>query len=581
VPLAAKSLGAPLGEAVAEDFDFLRRALLLPVDTLFDGGGSTAFWRPIAHQIYYETVGRLIVAFPGVVAALHAALLSAGTVLLHGTLRRAWTRPQAALAAASPMLAESVRTLLGWPSQFVDLGLFVFVALALHETAARRLPGALAGLLAALLCKEVAVVAGLLLPWWPGLARRDRLRWALGCGALLAVWAAAYLAVRSHAGLALPHGLESDAARSATPVVERLAWGGWNSLRAFASLPLAATPRDGLAAALIAAPPVLAVVAWARRRASGTALRARLPWIAWGVAWFVLASVTLAAIHPLWQPNRHHFGSVGLGIAAVAALGAIGPWLAAALIAARLVLLLMAPGPPARILREPPQTGAFMDFERLVRLQRLMRATRTALHRGFPELPRGARISHHNLPFAAEYAYGGAHALQVWYADTTLGWMRFGEFAADTSAPPVTLVEFEPTHEPQVTLVDPEAMRALVHGSVAAREGRFDEALSALERVGLRADSNARVLRGSAAGVRAFAWLGLSRFDEAGAAAREAVSLCPWSSDARFVLGMLAFRDGDFTRAEAEFDSLIAIQTGDSLAVALRDRARAARAGPR
>ena len=47
VPLALRMLGAPLAEPVAEDFDFLHRALLQGFGSVLDGGGSLAFWRPI------------------------------------------------------------------------------------------------------------------------------------------------------------------------------------------------------------------------------------------------------------------------------------------------------------------------------------------------------------------------------------------------------------------------------------------------------------------------------------------------------------------------------------------------------
>src|SRR5690349_12108444 len=40
LPLVLHSLGAPLGEPVAEDFDFLHRALFGPRAQFFDGGGS-------------------------------------------------------------------------------------------------------------------------------------------------------------------------------------------------------------------------------------------------------------------------------------------------------------------------------------------------------------------------------------------------------------------------------------------------------------------------------------------------------------------------------------------------------------
>ena len=87
LPLVLHTLGAPLGEAVAEDFDFLHRALLQGMGTLLDGGGSEAFWRPVPHQLYYAGLGRLIVSHPGAVATLHIVLLSLGALLLYRTLR--------------------------------------------------------------------------------------------------------------------------------------------------------------------------------------------------------------------------------------------------------------------------------------------------------------------------------------------------------------------------------------------------------------------------------------------------------------------------------------------------------------
>src|SRR6476646_6082249 len=46
VPLVIKSLGGALGEPVADDWDFVAHALFRPF-SFFDGGGSSAFWRPI------------------------------------------------------------------------------------------------------------------------------------------------------------------------------------------------------------------------------------------------------------------------------------------------------------------------------------------------------------------------------------------------------------------------------------------------------------------------------------------------------------------------------------------------------
>jgi len=88
------------------------------------------------------------VASPGTVAAAAPGAARAGRALVYRALRVAWPGPLAAAAASFPLLAESTRTIAGWPTQFVDLGLYLFSALALHEASRRRLPTTLAALLA-------------------------------------------------------------------------------------------------------------------------------------------------------------------------------------------------------------------------------------------------------------------------------------------------------------------------------------------------------------------------------------------------------------------------------------------------
>src|SRR5262249_50798593 len=87
LPLLVRCAGARLGEAVAEDFDFLHRTLFTGMGSLLDGGGSTAFWRPLAHQVYYAALGSLIVSHPRLVATLHVVLLIAGSLLVYRALR--------------------------------------------------------------------------------------------------------------------------------------------------------------------------------------------------------------------------------------------------------------------------------------------------------------------------------------------------------------------------------------------------------------------------------------------------------------------------------------------------------------
>src|SRR5258706_1366055 len=248
LPVVIHAWGAPLGEAVAEDFDFLQRVLFSKTHTLLDGGGSTAFWRPVAHQLYYETFGGLILNHPGMLATLHVLMLALSSLLLYRSFRQAWPGPAAMVVASFPLLSESTRTVISWPSHFVELGVWMFTAIALHQTVARRLWSTMIALLAALLCKEVAVVAAVMLPWMPGLRPRGmqrRLRWQAALGGLTGAWALAYVTIRQRAHLVLPHQLETRADVVATPLLARLWWAVDNSVRALFSLPAVETPWVG------------------------------------------------------------------------------------------------------------------------------------------------------------------------------------------------------------------------------------------------------------------------------------------------------------------------------------------------
>jgi hypothetical protein len=584
LPLVLHTLGAPLGEAVAEDFDFLHRALLQGMGTLLDGGGSEAFWRPVPHQLYYAGLGRLIVSHPGAVATLHIVLLSLGALLLYRTLRPAWPGPMAVAAASFPLLAESTRTLVSWPSQFVDVGLFLFSALALHEASRRRLPTSLVALLAALLCKELAVVTAAFLPLMPspeGRGYRERLRWGLAAGALVAIWAAAYVAVRHTAGLSLPHHLESDAALRATPLAARLAWALRGSAKAIMSLDLVPGPRDAWAAVAILALLALGVALSLGSRRAWARLRSVLPWSIWGLAWFFGASAVLGTIFPLWQPNRSQFGSIGLGIAAVALVYAARPWLVAVLLAIRLAFLVLSPGPALTVTTEPPATGAFMDFPHLSRLQRLMRDVRVALRRRFPAVPHGTRVVQHNLPHAAEYAFGGDRALRVWYRDSTLRWERFEAFRADPGMEPATIVEFQPGRAQEIALVDPAAMRAQLEGYRLLVGGRWAGSIAMLDRAdALQHDTLAVVFRAYDASRRALCLGQLGHPAQAEAQARIALAMDPADPNNRYILAtVLALAERD-EAALAELDTLLVATPDDRDALALRNTI-AARAGTR
>ncbi len=579
LPLLVRCAGAPLGEPVAEDFDFLHRTLFTGMGSLLDGGGSSAFWRPVAHQVYYATLGPLIVSAPHAVAAVHALLLAAGALLVHRALRPQLGGATACVAATFPAFAESTRTLVGWPTQFVDVGLYFFSALAVHEASRRRLPGALLAGLMALFCKELAVVTVLLLPWMPGAWKPgERRRWLIACGALLLVWAAAYLAVRQSAHLTLPHGIEQTPALLATPALERVAWAFRGSLRALASLTLLPGAHDVWALSLgvaLAGALAFAAVALPAARAR---LVARRAWLVWGMTWFALATTALSPIHPLWQPNRSHFGATGAGIAAAVVLEAVHPALAGAMVLARLGLLAVAPAAADRIAEEPARTGAFMDFAQLSRLQRFMAETRRALRREYPTAAPHTNLVAMNLPRGLSYALGGDRAAQVWYRDSTLRMVTFRRLAQDSTLAMLAGVQFQPRADVQVVLLSPAAMRAQDQGYRQLQARNWTAAVEALARAdSLEPDADHRVFHGNNAGYRSLALLQLGRTVEAEREARQALTMDDRDQNAYRVLASALALQGRLDEAAALAIRIESIYAGEPWVEDLRANIAAAR----
>jgi hypothetical protein len=575
--LVAHSVGAPLGEPVAEDFDFLARALLSGNHTLLDGGGSQAFWRPVSHQLYYLIFGRLMLAAPWAMALVHALLMALAVWLVYRALRPAMSGPAAAVAASFPVLAESTRTVLSWPSQFVDLGLWVFTAWALYETSRGRLWRAMAALALALGSKELAVVGAALLPWVPAIGPRgirERLRWAAGLGAVALVWGVLYVWVRRTAHLELPHHLESSAQIAQAGLLARYQWAWFNSVRAIMSLPLVRAPYEwAIGWALGALIGIALVLVWRRRRSRSW--DACWQWVAWGLAWFALASATLVVIYPLWQPNRSGYGSLGLGVALAVLLELAHPVLLAVLVAIRVGAFASSPGPMAQVWSSAPETGAFMDFDHLVRLQKLMEAVRLALRHSYPTLPRGTLVCQNDLPLRSEYAFGKSLALQCWYRDSTLQWVRFDHFQADTSLHPVTIVQYQPRHTPMIALADPDAMRLLLQCAEPLAHAQWRETLAMVDRAeSLQVDKDARVMFAMMEVRRSIALAGLERWQDSEQQARLSMVDWPANPAGRYWISFALYGQNRWSDAATELDTLFHERQPDTLAITLAKAVR-------
>jgi tetratricopeptide (TPR) repeat protein len=583
VPLVVRSLGAPLGVPVADDWDFVHRALLTGERSLLDGGGSSAFWRPIPHQIYYQLCSSLMLARPLAIAALHTGLLSLMVLLAYRAARTRLPAPAAAVVGSFPLLAESTRAIVAWPSHMVELSFLFFSVLALHEAAFRRLPTSVLALIAALLSKEVAVVTAALLPWvpapapgaeaaGPSSARRERLRWIACSAAVTLAWGLAYLAVRNAQGLHLPHDLESAPGTVGTPWLARYAWALVNSLRASLSLPMERTPWEPAAWGGLLVIVGVAVGILVRQPRARARLRASVPVAAFGMLWFLAAAAPLTVVYPFWMPHRSIFGGLGLALALAATLGATRSALLAGLVALRLATLALSPAPPAAVTPLPPPGGAFLDFEKLVRLQRLMVETRRALQERHPALARGARVGLLRPPIMSEYAYGGGLALEAWYRDSTLRWLRYEEFSRHPEMELEAIVLYESDRKPQVMLVEPSAMRHYLQAGEDLSREDWATALADLATAdSLQGDRTARMFTSNVAGRRALCRLSMGRSIEAERDAREALALWRECGDARYVLASVLAFSGRGEAARAELDTLVRLYPNDLSALALRD----------
>jgi tetratricopeptide (TPR) repeat protein len=305
-------------------------------------------------------------------------------------------------------------------------------------------------------------------------------------------------------------------------------------------------------------------------------LRRAAPWAAWGAAWFALATLTLAPLFPAWQSNRAHFGSVGLGIGATAVLGAAHPALAGVLVAGRLVLLDRAPRATQVVTDSLADTGAFMDWTHLTRLQLFLRDARRTLRARYPTLPHGAIVVQENLPHQLEYALGGDRALQAWYRDPSLRWMRFDAFRDSVGTPVTVIVQGEGGRTPEVALVDPDAVRLLFRARPLILDQRYAEALVLLDRAdSLQRDTNAVKYQVTSGAWRAYAWVETQRYDDAVALARRVLALDPQHLLARQVLALGLANQGADVEALRELRIVEMLAPGDPTAAALRARIEA------
>ena len=572
LPVVLRASGLPLGEPFADDFAFLRRALFDGALPLTDGGGSPLFWRPLSRQVYFGLFGRLMLAHPAWIAAIHVLVLVASAALVYRALRPRWPAAWCAAAASFPLLLEANRMLITWPSHFQDLGALLFAALALHEASRERLWTMALALLGSLLCKEVAAVATLLLPWVPtapGRSRRARLQ-ATGWAALvLAGWGALYWKLTAGHGQSVGYGAEA-----AAPFMVRAAWALWNSARSAFSLPIEGGAEIVVAttlAALLGVAGVLYTGRDARAR-----MRAAWPTLLWGTLWWVAATLPLSGVYPLWSAQRAVLASVGLGVLLVGLLGTAHPLLLAPLVALRLVAFAMSPGGVGRVTEQPPP-GIEGDFPHVERLQRLTHETRALLEKRVPAPHPGARFGQHHYPGMTGHAFAGDLALQVWYGDTTLAWTSFEEFRRNPEMDLVGFVEYRSRGVPELSFVETAAMRAQLAATQPMEAARWADALALLERAeSLQQDTTAVVFRATTRSQRSVCLLMLGRAAEAEGDALDALEWWPENPYSRFTIAQLMIARKQYADAERMLAAQVQLYPEDATSRGLLSQLRAA-----
>lgn len=569
--LVARAWGAPFGEPVADDFDHLHHVLFSRDHSWWGGGGSSSFWRPLAYQGYYGLLSNVILNHPAWIAALHIAFIALCIVLVYDIARRQVAPPLAVIAATFPWLVESARALLMVPVHFVDLGLVTFSVIAWRAAEAGRLLPSLVALLAAFLCKESAIATAVVLPWLarvrPGSGRRS---WVLGVAAVAVAWAVAYVVARSRFALTLPHGLESGLSPALFVQGERYAWAIAGTLRALASLPARAAtyePSVVIATLLICG---AAGVMFATSAAARTRLSSARAAIAVGFLWGALASATLLTVYPVWSPERVVFAAMGPGLAVTALLGAAHRALPVALLVLRLVTFAAAPAAPDRVTLLPPERGAFVDFERLARLQRLMVEARTTLRREFPSLAHGAGVAMLHPPYMADYA-AGDKALQVWYHDSTLRWLRWDRMAAADGRTAHGALEFQAAATPPFRRIEPEALRLLFVAGGLEGASQYQAAVDTLVRAdSVQRDREAHHLLGRILGLEAWCLGSVGRVAEAESLARQSLAIAPENAHGHLSLCAILNARGEWAASLKHLDTLETWYPGYPVAVEMR-----------
>lgn len=566
-------LGAPVGEPVADDLTFLAAQLRGETD-LLSGGGSRSFWRPIPHQIYYGLLSGPLLRQPIV-----AAMVNAVTLLLLGLAAgllasRFMPRPAASVVAFCAIAHEYSRAMIAWPSHFVELSMLLSVACAALAASRGHFGWFMVASAIALLCKETSVLyltALFIGRWWlNGAESRQPRRLAL-FASLLAAWGLLYRSVATRHAMHPPDSIATEPGAVLSTMVERT---GWSLRRVFEFISgddSAGTTRATIVATLLASLTLIGVIlALFRRRKAAGAVPS--PLVPMAVVVGLLGTLALLPTYPIWAPHRAYVPYIAILMIAVAGLARVHKWAPLLLVAGSIASILVATPGPRSIGVLPPTTGRFIDYPRLVRLQRFMRSARQLLRTEAPALAPGSLLAQRNFPVALSYALSGDDAIRVWYRDSTLRWIGVDALATSHEPQLAGVVDFSPDRGGTLSFVPAEVYRDYAIAVEQLRRSLVSEACEGLSRtIRWSADHSRDSFGASALYWRAVALVRMDRAAEALNDASLAARASLVEADARFLRALILADMGQIAEARAECRALLAADPGHAEARSLLD----------
>jgi len=545
---------APLGVPAADDYDYLYALRFQRFDFL-GSMGSNFYWRPLGRQIYYAALQPFFWTAPWVVTLVHALLLFATFVVIFRVARHALPAPVAAAAAAFPLLAEPMRTLLVWPTGGEYLMAMLASALAIHEALARRWWTSGIAALAALLCHEASA---LVLPAMLVIAWRQR---ALRAGALMsalvaALWLAGRLAAHGHGAGWIDRGAPGGALA--------LQWLEATFRVVMSQLDLeelSGTPHGAIALGY-GAIALLSIVLLARERPKR--VEAAAPGLAGAALWLAIGAVPLALLAQ-WDSWRSPFPALWLGLIVIGLPGLARGWLAFAVLALRTLALVLAPTASLVVPLDLPPSASGMSFVRVARLQRTAELMHDALLAHNPALPHGATIAYWSRPAVAEIALIPPKAPRVWYGDSTLTWQWLWRPHGLHERNDVVL-SFESV-APQAVIIEPRTLE-LARQATDAIEAQQAHAADSLLVAMFQAQSShpSGQLALFVARMRARVALRSGSYDQAKRMNAVSLELAGPTAEFYAMGGLLALAKGDRAAAAGLAQQAMAIDAGNPLA---------------